>query len=146
METQFGTKWIHLATPLDDSWWPDIRLISEAPVLFVVELAHHRAVGIYFEGVEYMEWTNETIYWSICAEPTRPRGFMSEIASSKLLPQICAVRPLQPLRHYVMHGEDVWEVVAIDVQFRSFDFVSEVELHRQMIESDPHSWRGRPEI
>lgn len=123
METRVGVRWHHIPTALDDLRWPETQLVGRQRDgrFLVLGGADGPCYCIEFKYVEFLEWCDETIYWSFCPEETRPHGFLSEVVNSDLARLSSRFAGMYDgLKHYVIHTNDVWEVLAQDFRITAF--------------------------
>ena len=129
MHTQLGTRWEGIPTALDRLSWPSIQFGgggAPGDVDLLVLGAHAEpSFVLRLQGVEFIAAYDETVYWSLAEEPTRPQRALNRIQNSSLLPAILKVHPSKISAHFVLCGGDMCcEAIAYD-EFAVTEFASE---------------------
>jgi hypothetical protein len=146
METRAGTKWLGISTQLDAHRWPSISFGGGGmggPSYFL--LSGQASFVLAFDAVEAVCAFEETPYWSLAEERTRPHHVLNLIQGSPLLEQLRAFRNAPWLSLFLVSGGDMClEVIAGRYAIEEHPTIEEAEgaLSNVMRGQNPASFRN----
>jgi hypothetical protein len=142
MQTDVGTRWQGIPTPMDRLFFPSIALGGGGAEGYVTLLvADTPSFVLRFTEVQAVCGYSETVYWSLAGERSRPVHVLNLVLGSPLLARLRVFRHEPRLEHFLVCGGDMCcEIIAFGAYVLS-DYptseLAEAALAREMTGTSP---------
>ena len=102
-QTDAGTRWQGISTPMDKLFYPSIAFGGGGAEGYVTLLvAGPPSFVLRFDHVEAIRGYSETVYWSMAVETSRPRHALNVVLDSPLQGRLREFRHQPRLEHFLI--------------------------------------------